>query len=67
MQTHHFEQTKTNSCAKRRVFPRGKVKITQDKLFSILKSEHFLRVYKTMIDDSCMLNINSISMTNEQF
>ena len=45
METRQLELTKISSSARRSVFSRKRVKLTQGELFSIFMSEYFLRVY----------------------
>ena len=48
-------KTKINSSARRCFCCRKWVKLTQDELFSMFKSKHFLRVYNWI----CVLNVNA--------
>ena len=50
MKTRQLELTKINSSVSRCVFSPKWEKLTQDELFSIFKSKHFLRVWSTTLN-----------------
>ena len=65
MKTRQLDLTKINSSARRCVFSRKWVKFSQDKLFSISKSEHFLRMHieRNAIPENLMCFRNFLNVT----